>query len=104
VITDIPADAQIVYARIYAQRGDVENRIKELHDGIRIDRLASSRFLANRARLLLYAGAFGIYQALRRVAAGTSLARAHRRSPHWSRTSEQANPETETRQSPGVHE
>jgi len=65
-----------VYARIYAQRGDVENRIKELHDGISMDRLSCSRFLANQARLLLYAAAFVIYQELRLAAAGTSLARA----------------------------
>jgi hypothetical protein len=76
VITNIPADAQVVYARIYAQRGDVENRIKELHDGISMDRLSCSRFLANQARLLLYAAAFVIYQELRLAAAGTSLARA----------------------------
>jgi hypothetical protein len=54
----------------------VEKRIKELHNGIRMDRLSGTRFLANRARLLLGAAAFGIYQALRRGAAGSSLARA----------------------------
>jgi hypothetical protein len=76
VITNIPADAQVVYARIYARRGDVENRIKELHDAIRIDRLSCTRFLANQARLLLHAAAFALYQELRLAAAGTDLARA----------------------------
>jgi len=76
VITNIPADAQVVYARIYARRGDVENRIKELHDAISIDRLSCTRFLANQARLLLHAAAFVLYQELRLAAAGTSLARA----------------------------
>lgn len=76
VITNIPADPQVVYARIYAQRGDVENRLKELHDGIHMDRLSCTRFLANQARLLLYAAAFVLYQELRLAAAGTSLARA----------------------------
>jgi hypothetical protein len=76
VITNIPADPQVVYARIYAQRGDVENRIKELHDGIAIDRLSCTRFLANQARLLLYAAAYVLYQELRLAAAGTNLARA----------------------------
>ena len=76
VITNITADAQVVYARIYASRGDVENRIKELHDAIRIDRLSCTRFLANQARLLLHAAAFVLYQELRLAAAGTSLARA----------------------------
>lgn len=76
VITNIPADAQVVYAHIYAQRGDVENRIKELHDGVAIDRLSCTRFLANQARLLLYAAAFVLYQEQRLAAAGTDLARA----------------------------
>ena len=76
VITNIPADAQVVYARIYAQRGDVENRIKELQHGIASDRLSCSRFLANQARLLLHAAAFVLYQELRHAAAGTDLARA----------------------------
>jgi hypothetical protein len=76
VITNIPADPQVVYARIYARRGDVENRIKELHDGINMDRLSCTRFLANQARLLLHAAAFVLYQELRLAAVGTSLARA----------------------------
>ncbi|MDA0700644.1 MAG: IS1380 family transposase [bacterium] len=76
VITNIPADPQVVYHRIYAQRGDVENRLKELHDGIAFGRLSCTRFLANQARLLLYAAAFVIYQELRLAAHGTDLARA----------------------------
>jgi len=76
VITNIPADPQVVYHRIYAQRGDVENRLKELHDGIAFDRLSCTRFLANQARLLLYAAAFVLYQELRHAARGTDLARA----------------------------
>ena len=76
LITNVPADAQVVYARIYAARGDVEYRLKELHDGILIDRLSCTRFLANQARLLLHAAAFVPYQELRLAAAGTDLARA----------------------------
>lgn len=76
VITNIPADPQVVYHRIYAQRGDVENRLKELHDGIAFDRLSWTRFVANQARLLLYAAAFVFYQELRLAARGTDLERA----------------------------
>ncbi len=76
VITNIPADPQVVYHRIYAQRGDVENRLKELHHGIAFDRLSCKRFLANQARLLLHAAAYVLYQELRHAAAGTTLARA----------------------------
>lgn len=76
VITNITADPQVVYRRIYAQRGDMENRLKELHLGIAMDRLSCSRFLANQARLLLHAAAYVLHQELRLAAAGTDLARA----------------------------
>ena len=76
LITNIPAHPQIVYARIYAQRGDMENRIKELHHGVSIDRLSCSRYLANQARLLLHTAAFVLYQEIRTAAAGTDLAHA----------------------------
>lgn len=76
VITNIPADPQVVYHRIYTPRGDVENRLKELHDGIHMDRLSCTRFLANQARLLVHAAAFVLYQELRHAASGTDLERA----------------------------
>jgi len=55
VNTNITADPQVVYQRIYAQRGDMENRLKELHLGIAMDRLFCTRFLANQARPLRHA-------------------------------------------------
>lgn len=51
--------------KLYSQRGDVENRIKELHDGLEIDRTSCSSFLANQLRVLQSATAFVLYQELR---------------------------------------
>lgn len=76
VLTNVAADPQVVYHRIYAQRGDMENRLKELHHGVSMDRLSCTRFLANQARLLLHAAAYVLHQELRLAAAGTDLARA----------------------------
>lgn len=76
LITNQPTHAKVLYQRVYAQRGDVENRIKELKMGISLDRTSCQRFLANQARVLLHAAAFMLYQELRLLAARTSLAAA----------------------------
>ena len=60
--------------RFYCQRGDPENRIKELKDGLRADRLSCHRFWANQFRLLLHAAAYLLMQAMRAMLAGTELA------------------------------
>lgn len=60
----------------YCQRGDPENRIKELKDGLKADRLSCHRFWANQFRLLLHAAAYVLMQAMRKLLAGTDLARA----------------------------
>lgn len=75
VVTNLPLVPKRVY-EIYRDRGEIENRIKELHDGLEIDRTSCSRFLANQLRVLLTAAAYVIFQELRRRAAGTSAARA----------------------------
>lgn len=62
--------------RFYCQRGDPENRIKELKEGLHMDRLSCHRFWANQFRLLLHAAAYVLFQALRRALAGTELAKA----------------------------
>jgi len=90
VTTNINADPQVVYARVYAHRGDVENRLKELRHGIRIDRPSCSRFLASQARLVRHAAAFVLYQELRLAAAGTDLARAQVTRPYASASSSSA--------------
>jgi len=76
VVTNLPDSPQAVYEDIYCQRGDVENRIKELHHGLEIDRTSCTRFLANQLRVLLTAAAYVLMQELRSRAARTSSARA----------------------------
>ena len=66
---------QWIYERVYCQRGDIENRIKELHE-LDIDRTSCSSFWANQFRVLLTAAAYVLMQELRLRAAGTACARA----------------------------
>jgi hypothetical protein len=68
----------------YCQRGEPENgsteltinRIKELKEGLKADRLSCHRFWANQFRLLLHSAAYLLLQAMRAALAGTELARA----------------------------
>jgi len=62
--------------RFYCQRGDPENRIKELKLDLKADRLSCHRFWANQFRLLLHAAAYVLMQAMRAALGGTELARA----------------------------
>jgi hypothetical protein len=75
VITNLKQSPQWIYEQVYCQRGDIENRIKELHD-LEIDRTSCSRFWANQFRVLLTAAAYVLLQELRLRAAGTACARA----------------------------
>ena len=75
VITNLKQSPQWIYEQVYCQRGDIENRIKELHD-LEIDRTSCSRFWANQFRVLLTAAAYVLLQELRLRAAGTDCARA----------------------------
>jgi hypothetical protein len=75
VITNLKQSSQWIYERVYCQRGDVENRIKELHE-IEIDRTSCTSFWANQFRVLLAAAAYVLMQELRLHAAHTSCARA----------------------------
>ena len=76
VVTNLRAAPRRLYEKIYCARAHVENRIKELHHGLEIDRTSCPRFLANQFRVLLTAAAYVLMQELRRRAAGTGLARA----------------------------
>lgn len=62
--------------RFYCQRGDPENRIKELKGDLCADRLSCHRFWANQFRLLLHATAYVLMQQMRSRLQGTDLARA----------------------------
>ena len=75
VITNMKQSPQWIYERVYCQRGDVENRIKELHD-LEIGRTSCTSFWANQFRVLLTAAAYVLMQELRLRAAGTACARA----------------------------
>jgi len=76
VVTNLKDPPRRLYEKIYSGRGEIENRIKELHHGLEIDRTSCTRFLANQLRVLLTAAAYVLMQELRRRAAGTRLARA----------------------------
>jgi hypothetical protein len=75
VVTNLSATPTTVYTS-YCQRGDVENRLKELHDGLALGRTSCSRFWANQFRVVLTAAAYVLLQELRRQAQGTDCATA----------------------------
>ena len=75
VITNMKQSPQWIYERVYCQRGEIENRIKELH-ALQIDRTSCSNFWANQFRVLLTAAAYVLMQELRLRAARTNCARA----------------------------
>ena len=75
VVTNLLDPPETVY-QLYCQRGDVENRLKELHHGLEMDRTSCSRFLANQFRVLLALAAYILFQELRRRATGTDCADA----------------------------
>jgi hypothetical protein len=75
VVTNLPDPPQAVY-EFYCGRGDMENRLKELHHGLELDRTSCSRFLANQFRVLLTLAAYILFQELRRRAATTACADA----------------------------
>ena len=75
VVTNLPHTPAHVYA-LYCARGDMENRLKELHHGLELDRTSCSRFLANQFRVLLTAAAYVLFQELQHRAHGTACAGA----------------------------
>jgi hypothetical protein len=75
VVTNLPDRPQTVY-EFYCGRGDVENRLKELHYGLEMDRTSCSKFRANQFRVLLTLAAYLLFQELRRRAARTVCADA----------------------------
>jgi hypothetical protein len=76
VITNMSTGPKHVYENIYCQRAQIENRIKELHHGLEIDRTSCTRFWANQLRVMLTAAAYVLMQELRGCAVGTDCARA----------------------------
>jgi hypothetical protein len=75
VVTNLGLKPEAVY-EIYRGRGDSENRIKELHHGLELDRTSCSGFLANQLRVVATAIAYVLFQEMRLRAHRTELARA----------------------------
>jgi hypothetical protein len=76
VVTNLSANAQIIYDDVYVMRGEAENRIKELKIDLKADRLSCHRFQANQFRLLLHTTAYCLFWLLRRHLQGTELSAA----------------------------
>ena len=76
VVTNMQQSPQWIYEQVYCQRGDLENRIKELHYGMEIGRTSCTNFWANQFRVLLTAAAYVLMQELRLGLAGTASAQA----------------------------
>ena len=75
VVTNLRQSPRFVYEHVYCARGDIENRIKELHEGLQLGRTSCCRFWANQLRVLLTAAAYVLMQELRLRAARTTCAR-----------------------------
>ena len=65
VVTNLERGSARRIYRLYCERGDTENRIKELKDDLEIDRTSCSSFAANQLRVLMTAAAYVLYQELR---------------------------------------
>src|SRR5437016_5426615 len=76
VVTNMKQSPQWLYEQVYCQRGDLENRIKELHYGMEIGRTSCSSFWANQFRVLMTAAAYVLMQELRLRLTRTDCARA----------------------------
>ncbi len=76
VVTNLPGNGRKLYERIYCQRGEMENRIKE-QKMLFSDRTSAHHWWPNQFRLLLSALAYTLLEAIRRLGLkGTELARA----------------------------
>ena len=73
VVTNLRQTPRFVYEKVYCARGDIENRIKELLDGLQIDRTSCCKFWANQLRVLLTAAAYVLMQELRLRAGADQL-------------------------------
>ncbi len=76
VVTNLEGSPRHLYKRVYCMRAEIENRLKELHHGLEIDRTSCMSFLANQLRVLLTAAAYVLMQELRLSARGGECARA----------------------------
>jgi hypothetical protein len=75
VVTNMKQSPKWLYEKVYCHRGDIENRIKELHYGMEIGRTSCTDFWANQFRVLMTAAAYVLMQELRLRLARTDSAR-----------------------------
>ena len=77
IVINLHGEARRLYEKLYCQRGDMENRLKEQQLGLFADRTSSSKWWTNQYRVLLAALAYTLLETMRRTALeGTKLARA----------------------------
>ena len=76
VVTNLRRGDPTRQYNLYALRGDMENRIKELKNDLKADRTSCHRFVANQFRVFLHAAAFVLHSHLRRCLKGTELEHA----------------------------
>lgn len=76
LVTNLQQTPGWIYEKFYCQRGDIENRIKELHHGLEMDRTSCHGFWANQLRVLMTAAAYVLMQELRIRATGTECSRS----------------------------
>ena len=78
LVTNLKAEAQYLYDRLYCARGEMENRIKEQQLDLFADRTSCHAWWPNQFRLLLSSLAYTLLEAIRRLALdGTELANAY---------------------------
>jgi hypothetical protein len=75
VVTNLKMTPKNVY-QFYCQRGDAENRIKELKNDLAMDRTSCNRFLANQFRVLLTVAAYVLMQEVQMKARHSDCANA----------------------------
>ena len=77
VVTNLDLSAEVIYDKLYCQRGEAENRIKEAQLDLFGTRVSCRKFAANQLRVLFAALAYTLMERLRALAlAGTELERA----------------------------
>ncbi len=91
IVTNLDGEADELPDRMYCQRADMENRIKERQLALFADRTSSSKWWTNQYRLLLAGMAYTLLETMRRTALrGTGLARSRGMEPTGHRSNVRA--------------
>lgn len=77
IVTSLEGDPQCLYDKLYCQRGEMENRIKEQQLDLFADRTSCHKWWPNQFRLLLSSLAYVLMDTIRRLGLkNTELAKA----------------------------